>query len=202
MLKTRFDEILRRLRLVQQELDTELDRVLADGRDSFRYTLERGRVVFEHGMRSLHLEQRTGIWSYVKDAPISFILTAPVIYGLIIPLVLLDVSVTVFQHICFRAYGISRVRRRDYLVIDRHHLAYLNGIEKLNCIYCGYANQLFEYAREVAARAEQFWCPIKHSRRSPDPHRHTPDFVDYGDADAYTRLLEPLRQDLNDDGKP
>ena len=83
MLKTRFDEILRRLRLVQQELDTELDRVLADGRESFRYTLERGRVVFEHGMRSLHLEQRTGLWSYGKNAPVSFILTAPVIYGLI-----------------------------------------------------------------------------------------------------------------------
>jgi hypothetical protein len=196
MLKTRFDEILHRLGLVQQELDGELDRLLADGRKRFGYTLERGRVVFEQGMRGLHLQQRTGIWAYIRHAPIRIIVTAPVIYGLIIPLVLLDLALMVFQQICFRAYGVALVRRRDYLVIDRHRLSYLNGIEKLNCVYCGYANQLLEYAREVAGRTEQFWCPIKHARRSPDPHRHMPQFVDYGDADGYARELQPLRQDL------
>lgn len=200
MLKTRFDETLQQLRLVQQELDSELDRLLADGRKRFRYTLERGRVVFEHGMRRLHLQQRTGIWPYLKDAPVAFILTAPVIYGLIIPLVVLDLALMVFQQICFRVYGIERVCRRDYLVIDRHRLSYLNGIEKLNCIYCGYANQLLEYAREIAGRTEQFWCPIKHTRRTPEPHRHTPNFVDYGDADGYARMLKPLRFGLSDDG--
>jgi len=196
MLKTQFDEILHRLRLVQQELDGELDRLLADGRKRFGYTLERGRVVFEQGMRGLHLQQRTGIWDYIRQAPVKIIVTAPVIYGLIIPLALLDLALMVFQQICFRAYGVALVRRRDYLVIDRHRLSYLNGIEKLNCVYCGYANQLLEYAREVAGRTEQFWCPIKHARRSPDPHRHTPQFVDYGDADGYARELQPLREAL------
>ena len=42
------------------------------------------------------------------------------------------------------ATGVSthrRVRRSRYFVIDRHHLAYLNGIEKLNCVYCGVRKQ-------------------------------------------------------------
>jgi hypothetical protein len=196
MLKTRFDEVLHQLRLVQQDLDSELDRLLADGRERFGYTLERGRVVFEQGMRALHLQQRTGIWAYLRGAPVLFIITAPVIYGLIIPFALLDLALMVFQWTCFRVYGIAPVRRRDYFVIDRHRLSYLNGIEKLNCVYCGYANQLLEYACEVAGRTEQFWCPIKHARRSPAPHRHAPRFVDYGDADGYARELRPLRQDL------
>ena len=199
MLKTRFDEILQQLRLLQQEFDTEFDALLADGRKRFHYTLTRGRVVFENGMRSLHREQRTGIWPYIKAAPVAFILTAPVIYGLLIPLVVLDLALTVYQQICFRVYGIARVRRRDYLVIDRHRLSYLNGIEKANCLYCGYTNQLLEYAREIAGRTEQFWCPIKHARRTPDPHRRTLNFVHYGDADGYVHRLDYLRQDLRGD---
>jgi hypothetical protein len=43
---------------------------------------------------------------------------------------------------------------------DRRKLAYLNAIEKLNC---DYANGILTYAREIASRTEQFWCPIKHA---------------------------------------
>jgi len=63
------------------------------------------------------------------------ILTAPVIYALIIPVLLLDVFVAVYQTVCFPVYGIPRVRRSDYLAFDREQLAYLNAIEKLNCAY-------------------------------------------------------------------
>ena len=64
------------------------------------------------------------------------------------------------------------MRRRDYFVFDRHHLAYLNAIEKLNCAYCSYANGLVAYVREIAGRTEQFWCPIKHARRAIGAHAH------------------------------
>lgn len=198
ILNTRFDKTLRQLQLLQQDLDAELDRVLADGRERFRYTVERGRVVFEQGVRRLHLQQRIGLWRYIRATPIVFIVTAPVIYGLLIPLILLDLGLFVFQQTCFRAYGIARVRRRDYLIIDRHRLGYLNAIEKLNCSYCAYANQLLEYAREIASRTEQFWCPIKHACRSPDSHRRTPQFLDYGDAASYASQLEPLRSNLRE----
>lgn len=191
------DDLLERLRRVQADVDREVERLLAEGRARFNYTLKGGRVVFDQQVRRLHHAQSTRAWIYLKRAPLSFILSAPLIYGLIIPLVLLDVSITLFQKICFRLYGIPPVRRGDYLIIDRHRLAYLNAIERLNCIYCGYANQLIEYAREVAARTEQFWCPIRHAQRTRDPHARTRRFVDYGDATGYAQRLPALRQDWN-----
>ncbi len=195
MAKTLLDELTERLRATQLELDREIDRLLAEKRAQFRYTLHRGKVIFEIGMRRLQRQRRTGIWLYLRQAPLAYILSAPVTYGLIVPLLILDAAVTIYQHVCFRIYGIPLVRRADYLVIDRHRLAYLNAIEKLNCVYCGYSNQLIEYAREVAGRTEQYWCPIKHARRSRDPHRRTHRFLDYGDAEAHDRRLEALRND-------
>lgn len=194
-------EILTRLHSTQAELNRELDRLLEQGREQFRYRLERGRVVFELSVRRLHLRHRVSVWRYLLRARIAFIASAPFIYGLIVPLALLDLSVTLYQQVCFRIYGIPCVRRRDYLVIDRHRLAYLNGIEKLNCVYCGYANQLIEYVREVAGRTEQFWCPIKHTQRTRDPHTRTRCFVDYGDAESYRSRLNQLRRQWDPRGE-
>ena len=84
------------------------------------------------------------------------------------------------------------MRRRDYLVFDRHHLAYLNALEKLNCAYCSYANGLIAYVREIASRTEQYWCPIKHARRLIGAHANYATFEDYGDAEGYQRRLAEL----------
>ncbi len=86
--------------------------------------------------------------------------------------------------------------RADYLVIDRQHLSYLNIIEKINCVYCGYGNGLIAYVREVFARTEQFWCPIKHAKRSMEVHPYEHNFIDYGDVYAYQQRLEILRDEL------
>ncbi|HFQ89050.1 MAG TPA: hypothetical protein ENK27_03140 [Desulfobulbus sp.] len=197
--KRRLDEILARLRRAEEELEQELDRLLEEKRRRFRYTLRQGRVVFERGIRGWQRQQRMAIWRYLRTAPLLFILSAPVIYALIVPLVLLDVAVMLYQQICFRIYGIPLVRRRDYLVVDRHALAYLNAIEKFNCVYCGYSNGLIAYVREVAGRTEQFWCPIKHARRVRDAHRHMEKFFDYGDAEAWRTRLAELRRDWEQD---
>lgn len=197
--KTTFNEILERLHATQQELEQELDRLLAEQRDKFHYSLRRGRVVFERGVRRLQRRQRVGLWRYLRQAPLLYILSAPVIYGMVVPLVILDISITVYQQICFRIYGIPRVRRAEYLVIDRHHLAYLNAIEKLNCVYCGYGNGLIAYAREITARTEQFWCPIKHAQRVRGAHDRVEKFFDYGDSEAWRRGLQRLRHDWDGD---
>jgi hypothetical protein len=91
---------------------------------------------------------------------------------------------------------IPLVRRSDYIALDRGKLAYLNGIEKANCNYCGYANGLLAYIREVTARTEQYWCPIKHARRVKGAHPHYRAFVDYGDAEGYKKELPVLRKTL------
>jgi hypothetical protein len=77
--------------------------------------------------------------------------------------------------------------------MDRNRLGYLNGIERVNCTFCSYANGLLAYVREVAARTEQYWCPIKHARPVPAPHPRYHTFLDYGDAAGYRRRLTSLR---------
>jgi hypothetical protein len=51
------------------------------------------------------------------------------------------------------------------------------------------------YTREVAARTEQYWCPIKHARRLAAAHDYYPKFLDHGDAEGYRRELERMRRD-------
>lgn len=71
----------------------------------------------------------------------------------------------------------------------------MNAIE-LNCVYCGYANGVLAYVREIAARTEQYWCPIRHAKGVRAPHAHYREFVDYGDAKGYHRRLPVLRDNL------
>lgn len=125
------------------------------------------------------------------------ILTAPIIYAMIVPFALLDALVSLYQLACFPVYGVARVRRGDHMVFDRGHLAYLNWLEQFNCFYCSYANGVISYVRDVAARTEQYWCPIKHARRIVGAHERYKDFSDYGDAEAYHTELAKLRNELN-----
>ena len=80
--------------------------------------------------------------------------------------------------------------------IDRHRLAYLNGLEKLNCLYCSYANGVIAYVRDIAARTEQYWCPIRHARRVRHPHERYESFAAYGDAAGFRRTLPSQRAAL------
>lgn len=144
-------------------------------------------------VRADHRRLRTGLWRYITRGDVAATVTAPVIYSTVVPFMMLDAWVSVYQAICFRAWALRRVRRRDYFVFDRHKLAYLNGLEKVNCLYCSYANGLIAYVREVAARTEQYWCPIRHARRVREPHRRYEAFAPYGDPAAYRDSLRSLR---------
>jgi hypothetical protein len=138
-----------------------------------------------------------GDWTILaQDLPVNprHMITAPIIYALIVPFILLDLCVTLYQTLCFPIYGIPRVRRRDYLTIDRYRLEYLNWIQKLNCTYCGYINGLIAYIAEVAGRTEAFWCPIKHAARAAASHRHYNEFMDYGDGASFDENLEIARR--------
>jgi hypothetical protein len=140
----------------------------------------------------------TGLWRYVLSGTPATLLTAPCVYSLLVPFLLLDVWVTAYQHVCFRAWGIGRVPRRTFFVVDRHQLPYLNAIERLNCTFCSYANGVLAYVREVAACTEQYWCPIKHAHRPEGPHRRYHEFFDFGDDVAYRTQLSAARRQLVD----
>jgi hypothetical protein len=69
-------------------------------------------------------------------------------------------------------------------------LAYLNMVEKLNCAFCGYANGVIGYGREIASRTEERWCPIKHARRVRGVHQRYYQFDDFGDAASFRKRPE------------
>ena len=145
------------------------------------------------GVRAAHRRDRTGLWRYILSGELATLLTAPIIYSVLIPFLLLDLWVSLYQAVCFRAWDVVRVRRRDYFAIDRHKLAYLNGVEKFNCLFCSYANGLIAYVREIAARTEAYWCPIRHARRLRGTHERYSSFAAYGDPGAYRQRLAALR---------
>ena len=184
------------------ELELELEAEFAKKRAGFRYGLERGRVLSDQEVIRRHHELRKALIPYLLSARFWVVVTAPVIYSLIVAFVVLDLWVSLYQAICFRVYGIPQVRRRDYLVFDRKSLAYLNAMEKLNCAYCSYANGVIAYVREVAARTEQYWCPIKQARRVIGTHARYAGFSEYGDAEHYRERLRALREDLKDEAGP
>lgn len=128
------------------------------------------------------------------------VITAPLIYSLIVPLLLLDLWASSYQQLCFRIYGVERVRRSAYVIVDRHRLPYLNLVGKLNCAFCGYGNGVLAYVREIASRTEQYWCPIKHALRISDPHQRYYEFLEFGDAEGYRTRLAAFRALLNADG--
>jgi len=113
-----------------------------------------------------------------------------------LPFAILDLWVSVYQAVCFRVYGIPQVKRSRYVVFDRSALVYLNLIEKLNCAYCSYGNGVVAYVREVAARTEQYWCPIKHARRVLGAHARYAYFAEYGDGEHYAEEQRQARARL------
>lgn len=168
-----------------QALESELEEEFARRRSDFKYRIEQRRIVFERDIQRQHKAIKQKLLSYVAGGRLLVVLTAPVIYSVIIPFILLDLFVSVYQAVCFPVYRIPKVKRRDYITFDRQHLAYLNGLEKLNCIYCSYGNGLLGYASEIAARTEVYWCPIKHAKRMAGMHSHYPEFLEYGDAEGF-----------------
>ena len=192
---SRIDDLLDHIARLEREVEAELER----RRTQWRYRIEAGRVRFEHEVHLAHQRLKQGIPRFLRESSVPNLLTAPLIYSMVVPIAALDVWISLYQAICFRVYGIARVSRSRYVVVDRQHLAYLNAIEKLNCMFCGYANGVFAYVREVAGRTEQYWCPIRHARRVRAPHQHYRHFVDYGDAEGYRRRLIPLRHELQNE---
>jgi hypothetical protein len=186
------ETLLEKIRLLQDEFELELAR----RREAFRYRLENGRVVWEEEARRQHRALRVRWLAFLRRTRPLTVITTPVIYSLIIPFVLLDIFVTIYHAICFPVYGIPKVRRADHIRVDRHHLAYLNGLQKLNCVYCGYCNGLLSYVREIAGRTEAHWCPIKHAARVDGTHAHYGSFLEYGDADGFESGLARSRDDL------
>lgn len=189
----RMNEKINDILLQMAELEAQLRDAVQTQESKMFFLIKGKRVEFEQSVSQAHRKLKTGVLRWlVRDRPQN-LLTGPLIYGMAVPMLLMDACVTFYQWVCFPIYGITRVRRGDYLVFDRRHLGYLNAIEKFHCTYCEYGNGLMAYMTEVLARTEQYFCPIKHAHKILGTHGRYNRFLEYGEAEAYEAKLEEFR---------
>jgi hypothetical protein len=99
-------------------------------REQWRYRVDAGRIWFERDVHLAHKRLKQSIPRFIRESSPLNILTAPIIYAMVVPIALIDASFSLYQVLCFPLYGISHVPRSRYIVaLDRRHLAYLNAIE-------------------------------------------------------------------------
>ncbi len=174
-------------------LENELRAAVHEQESRIFFQINGKRIEFEHSVMAAHRKLKTGFFRWLVNYRPQNLITGPIIYGMVLPLLVLDLFVSFYQWSCFPIYGIAKVRRSDYLVYDRRHLGYLNFVEKFHCTYCEYANGLIAYLREIVARTEQYFCPIKHAHKILGTHGLYQRFLAYGDADDYEARLEQFR---------
>jgi hypothetical protein len=126
---------------------------------------------------------------YLKN-PFRFlknIIVMPLVSSLIIPLIIMDIWVEIYHRICFPLCGIPYVQRKKYIkIIDRAKLKYLNPLQKIYCMYCGYGNGAFSYWKQIAGETEHYWCGIQH-KKDPNfiPTEYQKEFAKYGDEEDF-----------------
>ncbi|MCB2194404.1 MAG: hypothetical protein KQH79_01005 [Bacteroidetes bacterium] len=124
----------------------------------------------------------------IKNRMLRHILTAPFIFGAVIPMAILDLFIEIYHRFCFPFYRIPYVKRKKYIKIDRHKLSYLKVGQKINCVYCGYANGVIHYWSAIVAETERYFCSIQHEKDSDFiPPEHHKDFLEYTDKERFEK---------------
>jgi hypothetical protein len=190
------DERITQLVAQMATLEDELRTALHERESRIFFQIKGKRVEFERSVRDAHRKLKMNFFRWLVTNRPQNLITGPIIYGMAAPMLLLDLLVTLYQWTCFPIYGIRRVRRSDYFVYDRHHLGFLNFIEKFHCAYCEYGNGLMAYMTEILARTEEYFCPIKHARKVLGTHARYRNFLSYGDPENYAAKLEAYRVGL------
>lgn len=190
----KINDIVDRIKALEKELEVELDQA----RERIRYRLEDRKVCFEQEILDQQRRLKVNLFRYALFPRPRHVLTAPFIYALLPLLLLLDLFASLYHAVCFPLLGLPKVKRSDYLIFDREHLAYLNLLEMVNCAYCSYGTGLLSYLKEIVGRTEQYWCPIKHARRILDAHSRYARFAEFGDARIFREDLEKIRGDFKD----
>ncbi len=187
-MNAKIKSLVQEISALQEELREELQKAEED------FSLKNGKVIFSQKVLMSQKEKLVDLFTYLKEAPLINIISAPVIYMMIIPALLLDVMLFIYVVVVFRVYKFPKIRRSDYIVFDRQYLGYLNILEKINCVYCAYFNGLINYTAAVAGRTELYFCPIKHAKKIAYAHQFYYDFLPYGDAQTYREKLKACQK--------
>lgn len=188
---------IRRLLDQMATLDDDLRKAVQEQEDLIADQFKGKRAEFETAIRDTHRRLKQGFFQWLVTNRPQNLITGPIIYSMIVPMLFLDLCVSFYQATCFPIYKIAKVRRRDYIVYDRQQLEYLNFIEKFHCTYCAYGNGLMAYVTEIVARTEEYFCPIKHAKKVLGAHSRYSRFMSFGEAEDYAARLEAIRQHMS-----
>jgi hypothetical protein len=191
-MKSTINEILSKIESLNADLREEYTRLS----QKYGFSFQARKIIFLEEVQKRNKSFRLPEWKHFIPSLklLRYILSAPFIYGMIIPAVFLDICITLYQHVAFRLYGIPLVDRKNYIVYDRRFLNYLNLIQKIHCLYCSYVNGLFAYSVEIAARTERFWCPLKAAHKPKFTHAWYHDFADYGNPEEWNKKFYDEKQ--------
>ncbi len=123
-----------------EALEEKLKEEIAEQERHIIYEIKNGYVTFEKDIFEQQKENMKNILNYLRDIPFFHLISSPLIYFMILPAMVFDVMLFFYQQVIFRIYKFEFIKRSDYIIFDRHYLAYLNPIEKINCLYCSYFN--------------------------------------------------------------
>ena len=180
-MKSTIEEILLKIESLNHDLHVEYTRLF----EKYGFSFDKKKVIFLAEFKKRNKSLKLPFWRPLTRTNIRQLIAMPFILAMIVPVVFLDICITLYQAIAFRLYRIPRIVRSDYIIYDRRFLDYLNFQQKLQCLYCSHVNGLFAYSVEIAARTERYWCPIKAANKPKFSHGWYKDFADYGDPEEW-----------------
>jgi len=194
-MKSTISRILQEIENKRKELAEEYERI----KKKYNFEYIKWKITFSKEQKLENKKKKRSFWQTTKSTTFREYLSIPFFYSMMIPAVILDLFLFMYQQTAMRLYRIPLVKRSDYITLERKHLDYLNWVEKLNCIYCSYVNWLFAYAVEIAWRTEKYWCPIKHAKKMTSSHNWEKYFADYGDADWFKEVFRKNQEFYQDE---
>jgi len=91
-------ELTDKISKLEKQLLNELDKK----QEEFSYKIEGIKVRFEQEILSAHRKLKVGVLRWLFSSTVRNIISAPFIYSMIIPIAFFDLTITLYQHICFR----------------------------------------------------------------------------------------------------
>lgn len=189
-MRSRINKLLNEIRQKKEELYIEYSKL----KEHYWYVIEQWKVRFKEEIRKRNKFYKISIFESIFSAKVREVLSIPFIYVMIVPAIILDIFLFIYQQTAMRLYKIPLVKRSDYMIFDRKQLDYLNLIQKINCIYCSYVNWLFSYAVEIAGRTEKYWCPIKSANKKKREHPWEDFFADYWDPESFMKIIGSIEE--------
>ena len=187
---SKINKILKDIKKKKEELIKEYSKV----KEKYGFKIEGRKIIWNKQKKEELKKQKKSIWDTIFGIEFREALSVPFIWWMLIPAFFIDICIFIYQNTAMRLYKIPLAKRSDYIVFDRKELAYLNFMQKLNCIYCSYFNWLMQYIVEVAWRTEKYWCPIKHAKKKAWNHDWEEHFADYGDPEWFKQTFCSIKE--------